>query len=214
MVMDQLELRRSARAAVETKIALMHELNHRVRNSLQLVSTLLTLQGRGGAPDVSEQFRIASNRVVAIGRVHDRLSSADPVGKVAFRPYVGSLCEEIAKSIFTGAAGSQLICESDDVEVTTDQATALGLILNELITNAAKHSGGAPRTNVSFRRTDGGFHLSVSDEGTGLPKGFDPAKSKGLGMQVIRSMVEKIAGELRFAPGENGRGTRVDITFA
>lgn len=213
-VMDQLELRRSARAAVEARTALLHELNHRVRNSLQLVSTLLMLQARGAAPEVSDQFKIASNRVVAIGRVHDQLSSADPVGWVAFKPYVGSLCDEISASIFGGERGSQLICESDDVEITTDQATALGLILNELITNAAKHSGTAPKTNVSFRKTASGFHLSVSDEGPGLPEGFDPVKSKGLGMRVIRSMVEKIRGELLFGPGEQGRGTRVDITFA
>ena len=214
MVMDQLELRRSARAAVETRIELLQELNHRVRNSLQLVSTLLTLQSRGAAPEISEEFKIAANRVVAIGRVHDRLSSADPVGRVAFKAYAGSLCDEIAKSIFSGKMGSQLICDSDDVEVTTDQATALGLVLNELITNAAKHSRGVPRINVTFRKTGAEFHLAVSDEGAGLPAGFDPAKSKGLGMRVIHSMVEKIGGTLRFATGENGRGTRVDITFA
>ena len=91
-------------------------------------------------------------------------------------------------------------------------AIPLGFIVNELITNSAKHA----QSNITVRLEATptiGHSLSVSDDGPGLPAGFDPATSKGLGMKIIGSLVKQIGGELQIAPGGNGRGASFTVTF-
>jgi two-component system, sensor histidine kinase PdtaS len=91
-------------------------------------------------------------------------------------------------------------------------AIPLGFIVNEMITNSAKYAGG----NIIVRleaHPSLGHSLSVLDEGPGLPAGFDPTKSKGLGMKIVLALVKQIGGELKIAPGANGRGSRFTVTF-
>ena len=99
------------------------------------------------------------------------------------------------------------------MEIPTAMAIPLGFVVNELITNSVKYAEG--NITVRFELTSPASHsLSVLDEGPGLPAGFDPANSKGLGMTIVRSLVQQIGGELQLLPGENGRGTHVTITFS
>jgi two-component sensor histidine kinase len=217
VVIDQLELRRSAREAVAVKAALIEEINHRVGNSLQLVSSLLALQGRNEDPAVAAHFASAAGRVAAIARMHRRLYQTDRVGVVEFKHFLEKLCDELSAS-FIGAdrRSPKLTVDADTAEIATDRATSLGLVLNELVTNAVKYAYPDQEAGViavTFRAGANGYELSVTDEGKGMPEGFDPATSSGLGMRLIRSLMMQIGGEPEFDRGPYNRGTRVTIRW-
>jgi two-component sensor histidine kinase len=105
-----------------------------------------------------------------------------------------------------------IVVEGEDCEIPTLLGIPLGFIVNELITNSAKYAKGT--ITVRVEKTSPACHaLSVVDDGPGLPPGFDPAKSKGLGMKIVQSLVKQIGGELHILPGDNGCGARFTVTF-
>jgi two-component system, sensor histidine kinase PdtaS len=193
---------------------LAQEFEHRLFNSLQLVSALLTLQCRTATtPEAAEQLSLAARRVGAVGRVHCRLHLLDNQDRVEFRQYLQGLCDDLAGLLFDDPASRSIVVESANFEISTAQGIPLGFIVNELITNATKYAKG----NITVRietTTPANHSLSVLDDGPGLPPGFDPKNSKGLGMKIILLLVKQIGGELHFFPGDNGCGTRFTITFS
>ena len=207
VVMDQMELRLSARRAVadlsnvvaQKDLALQRsglmakEIDHRVMNSLQLVAGLLSLQGRGvGDARVAEQLAFAANRVNAIAQVHRHIYLSEGLESVESREYLQRLCQDLGDVL-----KSKIHVEAIEADILTAQVIPLGLMVNELVTNAAKH--GAGEIKVSFGRAGAGnYILQVSDEGSGLPEGFDPAKTTSLGMKVITSLVKQLGGKLDF----------------
>ena len=145
------------------------EIDHRVMNSLQLVSGLLDMQSRGvGSSETAEQLALASSRVATIAQVHRHIYQSDGgVDKVGCKGYLERLCAELSRTL-PSAESDAIAVVSDDVELPTAQIVPLGLIVNELVTNSVKH--GASRITVSFiREATGGYVLTVSDDGTGLP---------------------------------------------
>ena len=100
-----------------------------------------------------------------------------------------------------------------EIDIPTAFAIPLAFILNELITNSAKYA----KSNITVRLETSpniGHSLSVSDDGPGLPQGFDPARSKGIGMKIIATLVKQIGGTLRISPGDQGHGTRFTVKFS
>jgi two-component system, sensor histidine kinase PdtaS len=207
-------LRREMRDLAQRQAMLTQEFEHRLINGLQLIVSLLSLQSRIAAtPEAAAQLTIAARRVAALGRVHRRLHLLDHQDHVEFKRYLGHLCEDIEGLLFQESTGYAIVVEAAEAEIPTAFAIPLGFILNELITNAAKYAEG--HITVRFETTPPAAHLlSVSDDGPGLPAGFDPAKSKGLGMKIVQSLVKQIGGELRIAPGDDGRGARFTVTFS
>ena len=128
------------------------------------------------------------------------------------KQYLQHLCEDLSGLLFQEQAGSAIVVEGANIEIPTALGIPLGFIVNELITNSAKYANG--RITVRLETTPSASHsLSVLDDGPGLPAGFDPANSKGLGMKIIHSLIEQIGGELHIASGDNGRGARFTVTF-
>ncbi|WP_247894554.1 sensor histidine kinase [Azospirillum sp. B510] len=182
------------RKLVGQKSTLLREVNHRVKNSLQLVSSLLTLQTLS-LPDegVRVHFQDARSRIEAIARVHNRLYQADQFQTIEFGTYLNELCEDLGRAS-GGDSMCDIVVQSDVVDLPIDHAAPLGLIANELITNAVKHRGSGPaRVRVTFRREDDRLALTVSDHGPGLPPNFDIRKSRSLGMRLVSSL----AGQIR-----------------
>jgi two-component sensor histidine kinase len=106
----------------------------------------------------------------------------------------------------------RITVEAAEIHIPTALAIPLALILNELITNSAKYA----KTHITVRLESSsimGHSLSVSDDGPGLPEAFDPARSKGLGMKIIATLVKQIGGALQIGPGDEGHGTRFTIKF-
>lgn len=226
------ELRRSEialREVLTCEVALLHqkddliqlleilskESDHRFLNSLQMIASLLSMQARTSvSPETARQLGVAADRVTMIAAIHRRLHCLDGARTVAFETYLEELCGDFAKMLGAGD-GSKAVIRIDAIKVELPSATAipLGFIVSELITNAAKHGKGQinVRLEADSRK---GYALSVSNDGLGLLTGFDPNRSKGLGMTIVQSLVAKIGGELQYGPGDQGQGARFTVLFA
>ena len=197
----------------QRQVMLTEEFEHRLLNSLQLIGSLLSLQsGAATTPEAAAQLTIAARRVAALGRVHRQLHLLDHQDNVEFKQYLQRLCEDLSSLLFQERPGHVIVVEGADCEIPTALGIPLGFIVNELITNSAKYAKG--NITVRVETTLPACHsLSVLDDGPGLPAGFDPAKSKGLGMKIVLSLVKQIGGELHISPGDNGCGARFRVTF-
>jgi two-component sensor histidine kinase len=197
--------------ALAGKDVLLREVNHRVKNSLQLVSSLLALQAKQSlSPAVADGLAEAQRRVATVARVHERLYRTDRVETVAFGAYLRDLCAELESSLTESVGERRLIVEAADVELPTDMVAPLALIANELITNAWKHAyppGSLGSVTVTFESPGGLVRLSVTDRGVGLPEGFVPASASGLGMRLVQALVRQLGGSLHIEtapPGGHG----------
>jgi len=190
VVMDQLELRLSAGVAVSQAKLMAQEIDHRVMNSLQFVSGLLSMQSR--SPEVgaaAPHLQLAANRVAAVAQVH-RHFYAEGAVTTSCITFVRRLCADLANVL-----GREIEVRGDEGEVPTRWIQPIGLLVNELATNAAKHGEG--QIDVVYEIGEDGHALIVSDEGTNLPEGFDPtAQNKSLGMRVVTSLAKQLGGEL------------------
>ena len=197
----------------QRQVMLTQEFEHRLINGLQLIVSLLSLQSRTATtPEAADQLTIAARRVAALGRVHRRLHLLDHQDHVEFKEYLQHLCEDLSGLLFQEGSGYAIVVEGAKAEIPTTMAIPLGFIVNELITNSAKYAEGHITVRIEATSpTD--RSLSVMDDGPGLPAGFKPADSKGLGMKIVLSLVQQIGGELHILPGDNGRGTRFTVKF-
>jgi two-component sensor histidine kinase len=192
---------------------LTQEFEHRLVNSLQLIVSLLSLQSRAATTaESAAQLTIAAGRVAALGRVHRRLHLLDHQKSVELKQYIQDLCGDLSALLLPEDTGRAVVVKGTDVRLPSALGIPLGFIVNELITNCVKYAEG----NIIVRiDTSAALHsLSVTDEGPGLPAGFDPARSSGLGMKIIRSLVSEIGGTLHFSSGDGVRGTRFSVAFA
>ncbi|WP_170984399.1 sensor histidine kinase [Rhodoligotrophos defluvii] len=224
LAINQLELRQSQSRAVaqisevmaekeralERAELMKQETDHRIMNSLQLVSSLLLLQSRSvSSEEAAEHLRSASSRVSTVAQVHRHFYLDASVQNVPCVTYLRNLCAGLSQMLRL----SDLTVEGEDIEIPAKQIVPIGLIVNEFVTNAAKYGEG--RITVSLQRlADTGFMLSVVDQGPGLAQGFDPRRKSGLGMKVVRVLAQQLGGRLSVGPGEDGRGARFSITVA
>lgn len=210
IAMDQLELRLAARHAAAKAHVMASETDHRAMNSLQLVASLLHLQSRAvGGAEAAQQLSTAANRVLAVARVHRNFSADEGADRVPILAYLNRLCGELGDIL-----AADIKVEGVEASIPTSQILAIGLIVNELATNAKKHGAGPIR--ITFRSDGSGHHeLCVLDEGEGLPQGFtmEPKGSKTLGMKVVTVLVEQLEGTLSAHPNPAGRGACFKVAF-
>jgi two-component sensor histidine kinase/PAS domain-containing protein len=177
------------------------ELNHRVKNNLALVSAMLSLQARDGAePLVRSGLTKAVDRIQAIADVHASLYRSSRKDDVDFAAYLGDLCDRLAGSLLEEGERVRLELTADPAVMPLDRAVALGVIVNELVTNAAKHAYPPPAAGVigvALRRGPDGLVLTVADTGRGLPPDLPEG---GMGMRLIRSLVQQIGAALDIEP--------------
>ncbi|MEO6388123.1 MAG: histidine kinase dimerization/phosphoacceptor domain -containing protein [Croceibacterium sp.] len=207
IVMDQLELRLSSRDAVGRANLMAKEIDHRVMNSLQFVSSLLAIQSR--SPDVGDSamhLKLAANRVASVAQVH-RHFYAEAANEVSCIAFIRRLCDDLAAIL-----DRKIVVEGDEDMVPAGSIQPIGLIINELVTNAAKY--GAGKIDVTFQSRDDMYRLIVCDEGRGLPDGFDPhAATAGLGMQVVASLANQLNGTLDAGPRGDSSGACFTVQF-
>jgi two-component system, sensor histidine kinase PdtaS len=206
-------LRREIGELAQRQVMLAQEFEHRLVNGLQLISSLLSLQSRNAkTSEAADQLAIAASRVAALGRVHRRLHLLDNQHHVEFKRYLENLCDDLSRLLCLESGDCAILVEGANAEIPTVFAIPLGFIVNELITNSAKYAKG--NIIVRFETGAPGRHsLSVSDDGPGLPPGFDPVRSKGLGMRIVQALVKQVGGELQITEGDRGRGARFTVEF-
>src|SRR5215210_169866 len=206
VVMDQMELRLSARQAVAQAQLMAKEIDHRVTNSLQFISSMLSMQSRGLDQNTASHLQMAANRVAAVAQVHRNFytNEADEVSCITF---LRRLCADLS-----GILGRPIEVAGDEGKVPTTRIQPIGLMLNELVTNAAKH-GGAGRIDVEYTIEGGRHELSVCDEGEGLPKNFDAKNTDGLGMKVVDALAGQVGGSLSAQANRRGRGACFTVSY-
>jgi two-component sensor histidine kinase/PAS domain-containing protein len=190
-----------SKAAEHRRVEMFDELNHRVKNNLAAVSAMLAMQARSAdQPAVRDNLQKAVDRIETIGDVHASLYQVSSTDAVDFGAYLQRLCERLSATIIESDR-VQLEVDTDAVMAPLDEAVALGLIVNELVTNAAKYAYPAPGAgviHVELHSTAEGLRLSVSDDGVGLPQG---GQSRGIGMRLVRSLVQQCKGEMQVRSG-------------
>lgn len=188
------------------------ETSHRMLNELQLVASLLSLQSRSvTSPEAAFELRTAAERVAVIGRIHRQMRKLEKKDIIDFRASLEELCRDLSGLFALDGPRRSLVLEAIDLRLPASMGLPLLCIANELITNAAKH--GAGRIVVRTRPCVEGYELSVTDNGPGLPKEFDPANRKGLGMKIVRSLVGRMGGRFEWGLGGDHRGARVSVVF-
>ncbi|HEY3695681.1 sensor histidine kinase [Phenylobacterium sp.] len=202
------------RALLEERTLLIDEVNHRVKNSLQQIASVVRLQARAlPAGDAREALNKTLARIMAVGRVHQQLYK--PEGRFGLfdaGEYSETLARELVDSL--GRDDITLATDVEPAHLDIRQAGPLALILNELVTNALKYGcpeGRPSRINVGFRTVGDQFRLTVSDEGDGLPNGFKPGASASLGMRVIEALARQLGGRLSVAPSDVGAAFAVEF---
>ncbi len=194
--------------AVETKDVLLHEVNHRVKNSLQLVTALLSLQAaQASEPRLRSNLLEARGRVAVVASMHQRLYSTSAHDRVDLVGYLRELAAENVAAL--GAAGLVDLDFSADDELVLQltKAVPLALVVGELLTNAFKYAfpgGGRGTVCVSLHRRDGVIRLVVADNGVGLPDGFSMVQANSLGMKIVRSLSRQIGATVAIEPSEKG----------
>ncbi len=216
------------RAALTRNDALLHQMeelsrhrevlnqesDHRLMNNLHMIVSLLSLQGQNEPnPETASRLSIAASRVAAIARIHRHLHSMDGRQTVAFKPYLDDLCRNYSTMLISEMRPDQIIVvEGVEAQLPTVIGIPLSLIANELITNAVKHGEGQITVKLEGRSKKG-HALSVCNDGSILPEGFDPDACQGLGMSLVQGLAAQIGGELQIDRGDTDDGTRFTVLF-
>ena len=202
-------------AALREKEILIKEIHHRVKNNLQVVSSLLRLQSSSLKDENSRAaLQESKNRVRAMALIHEKLYRSEKLDRIDFREYATTLVTDLFQTYRTsGEFGITPDIRIEEVPLDIDTAIPCGLILNELVSNSLKYAfpHGHGVVSVMFERRGDYCELRIADNGKGLPAGFDPDSASSLGLRLVKGLAEnQLDGILSF---ENHGGTLVRISF-
>ncbi len=196
------------RSSLKEKEVLLKEIHHRVKNNLQIICSLLSLQASEiEDPKAGQTFKESQDRVKAMALIHERLYQSGDLAKIDFAGYVRNLTGHLLRSYRVDSKTVRLNLDVEPVPMSLDVAIPCGLIINELVSNALKYAfphGKGGEILVRFGEGTGQvLMLHVSDTGVGLPEGRDPEKSESLGLKLVRSLTEQLDGTA-FYSSRNG----------
>jgi PAS domain S-box-containing protein len=202
------------RQALESREILLVEVNHRIKNSLQIVSSMLSLQSaRLEDPGLRALIKEAQLRVHAVAAVHDRLYRSQDFKSVDLDVFLETLCRDLERTVVEEDA---IVIEvtTEPVKIGNDRAVPIALILNELLTNAIKYAYPDRRGTIAVvlsKAEEGRVRLTVTDNGVGLPKGFAEERDASLGFRIIEGLARQIEGQIEIA--DRRPGTAITIGF-
>ena len=216
MAIERERHERRLKSAHDRQQFLLKEMNHRVKNSLSIVSSMLNLQSADVSDaNLTSHLNEASYRVSAIAKAHEQLSRSPNIERMDIGKYIKEICKDLDASV----AHCDVRAEAESgIELETDKAISVALIVNELITNAAKYaykgrSHGSIWIKVSRVGHDS-FAIVVRDEGSGLPIDFDLGKAKGLGMRIISSFARQLNATVSVAACHPGTEFTISIPLS
>jgi len=204
---------------VESKIKekenLLKEVHHRVKNNLQTVSSLLSMQSRN-IEDVAVKslFKNSQNRVISMAMVHEMLYMREDISKIEYKTYVHDLAEYLVRSIKGTSENISLLIDIPDLKLNIDTAIPLGLLINEVITNALKY--GIPmdqkgEISIAMSQNDEGYELQIGDNGAGYGSEITYKNSKSLGLRLIHNLARQLLGSV--TRDTTKKGTHYIIKF-
>jgi PAS domain S-box-containing protein len=202
--------------SLNEKEVLLKEIHHRVKNNMQVISSLLNLQsGYIKDEQTRELFKESQDRVRSMALIHEKLYQSADLARVDFAEYIRNLTEYLFNSYGANSAKVAIKTDVDSVSLGINAAIPCGLIINELVSNALKHAFPENRGGeicIDLRRRDGTFELVVSDDGVGFPNDVDFRNTESLGLQLVNTLTSQLGGTIELEA--NGSGTRFVIGFA
>jgi len=200
--------------SLEEKSILLKEVHHRVKNNLQIISSLLNLQSRYLKDEKSAlMFKETKNRIKAIALVHEKLYKSSDVQHVNLKEYINSIVELLQDSFdknYSITLNANLLLNN---KVKIEKAMPCGLIINELVSNSIKHAFFNKKNgeiNVNISEKEGQYKIVIADNGVGLPNNFSFDTSNSLGFEIIMSLVDQLNGNINF---ENNNGAKFTLEF-
>jgi two-component sensor histidine kinase len=193
---------------------LLKEVHHRVKNNLQIISSLLSMQARSAAGQpLREVLQESQNRVKSMALVHERLYRSQDLSHSDLAGYVRDLVSYLFRSYVSGAPVITYRVDVEDIWLAVDTAVPCGLIINELVSNALKHAFPADRTGevaIALAVREGGLALTIADNGVGFPADLDFRRTESLGLQLVNTLVEQLDGTVEL---NRTGGTRFRVTL-
>jgi PAS domain S-box-containing protein len=215
-IAERLRAEERITASLREKEVLLKEIHHRVKNNLQVISSLLRLQSRSiDDQDILEIFTESQHRVRSMALIHEKLYRSHDLARVDFGSYIQDLASFLFRSYRAERGAVRLSVDADGVSLPIDTAVPCGLIINELISNSLKHAfadGREGEIRVSLvAEQEQRIRLAVSDNGVGFPEDVDFRRTPSLGLQLVNTLVDQLDAEIELY---NGEGTRFEIAFA
>jgi two-component sensor histidine kinase len=213
MAIEQQQYQRKLQSALARHQILLKEVNHRVKNSLQVISSMLHLQASAvGDPDLSDRLNEASTRISAVGRAYERLAYNADYENIDLVSYL----QEVVDDLKTAVAPYKIQLEApDEIQFAADRAILVALVINELVLNAGKYA--YPNSSEGFiwvrvaRMEKDSILVSVRDEGAGLPAGFDPETSRRLGTRLVNALATQLGAQVTRPASANGTNFTLHI---
>jgi PAS domain S-box-containing protein len=205
---------RELNAALAEKDVLLREVHHRVKNNLQIISSLLNLQSsRVSDEKVRNAIRDSQSRVKAMAIVHQKMYQSEGIGKIDLCGYVRYMIMQLFSAYEVDIQTINPVIDIRDVMIDIDTAIPLGLVINELVTNSLKYAfpeGREGTITINASRSEGIISLTVADDGIGMPDEFDWRSTDSLGLRIVTTLVKQLDGEIE-RTGQ--KGTVFTVTF-
>ena len=200
--------------SLKEKEVLLREIHHRVKNNMQIISSLLNLQIQFEDLDETVSvLRESQGRIKSMSMVHEKLYMSDSFTKINFKEYITSLISDIFYSYGVNKGLIDWELDIEEVNMSFDTAIPLGLIINEIVTNSVKYAfpeGIKGKIKIILELKDEKYFLTVMDDGVGIPVNIVPEKTETLGLQLINSLINQLDGNIEL---DRNQGTKYEITF-
>lgn len=200
--------------SLKEKEVLLREIHHRVKNNMQIISSLLRLQAETTKNNkLKESFQISQNRIHSMALIHEELYRSDDLAHINFFPYIKKLLAKLFANFGISTARIKLSIDIDNTLININHAIPCGLIINELVTNALKHAfpaGKSGMITITFKKYKNSKRLIIKDNGIGFPKNKKLNSSDSLGLQIVRDLVRQLDGTIKL---NKKTGTEFIIRF-
>jgi len=201
--------------SLQEKELLIKEVHHRVKNNMQVISSLLSIQAQGVGDDVySNLLNESQQRIKSMALIHETLYQSKDLLKIDFQEYIESLTTSLSRSYTVPGVSVLVDVHVDDVELDLETAVPCGLVINELVSNSLKHAfkgkEGTGVIDIDFVINQCNYDLRIADNGVGLPDSFDLSKNTSMGMEIVTILTTQLEGELK---AHNDEGAVFEISF-
>jgi len=213
-ITDRNNVENQLKTSLNEKDMLLREIHHRVKNNLQIISSLLNLQSRYiEDEDALDVFTESQNRVRSMAMIHEKLYKSESMSKIDFGEYITDLTDSLFYNYRVGPSKIELNKKIDKIFFDVDTAIPCGLIINELITNCLKHAFPGDNNGsigIELFKRDDNYVLNVNDTGVGFPDDIDFKNTESLGLQLVNNLVNQVDGTIEL---DGNDGTRFNIIF-
>lgn len=213
-VTERYQYEETLRRSLTDKEVMLKEIHHRVKNNLQVVSSLLSLQTEfTDDPKLVSIIKECERRIQSMALIHKELYQNESIADADFQEYLNNLLVALVQS-FGASRKVKYAVESDELKLNLDFAIPLALVLNELVSNSLKYAFPGERTgniNIGIARTARTLIIEVKDDGIGLPTGFNIKESESLGLQLVGMLLGKLKADWNLVPSDTGVHYRIEL---